>query len=107
MLGGLPLLKVLKNMTNHSLSAYYRILQELHHQKKLRNNTGGAKQTLSDRLHHGEEGRQSGFGITKRKYNEAHFIKQASSQRSNETMQGDGVAQVIQYKSRCYPHDIL
>jgi hypothetical protein len=32
-LGGLPLLKVLKNTANHLLSAYYCILQELHHQK--------------------------------------------------------------------------
>jgi hypothetical protein len=31
--GGLPLSKVLKNMTNHLLSAHYGILQELHHQK--------------------------------------------------------------------------
>jgi hypothetical protein len=31
--GGLPLLKVVKDMTNHLLSAYYRVLQELRHQK--------------------------------------------------------------------------
>jgi hypothetical protein len=43
----------------------------------------------------------------KRKYNEARFIKQASSQQNNETMEGEGVAQVIKYKWRCFPHDIL
>jgi hypothetical protein len=51
--------------------------------------------------------RQRGFGITKEKYNEACFIKHASSKRSNEIMQGEGVAQVIKCKWRCYPCDIL
>jgi hypothetical protein len=31
--GGLPLLKVLKNTVNHLLSAFYLVLQELRHQK--------------------------------------------------------------------------
>jgi hypothetical protein len=47
--------------------------------EKLRNNTRGAKQASSNRLHHGKTGRQRGFGITKGKYNEACFIKQALS----------------------------
>jgi hypothetical protein len=62
---------------------------------------------LSDMLHYGETGRQRDFGITKRKYNDARFIKQASSRRNNKTMQGEGVVQVIKYKWRCYPCDIL
>jgi hypothetical protein len=36
---GLSLHKVLKNTTNHLLSAYYWILQELHQSEKLQNNT--------------------------------------------------------------------
>jgi hypothetical protein len=65
------------------------------------------KKTSSDKLHHGETGRQRGFNTTKRKYNEARFINLASSWRSNEIMQGEGVAQAIKYKLRCYPCDIL
>jgi hypothetical protein len=53
---------------------------------------------LPNRPQHGETGRQHGFGITQRKYNEARFVKQASSRRNNETMQGEGDAQVIKYK---------
>jgi hypothetical protein len=60
--------------------------------EKLRYNTRGAKKTSSDKLPHSEMGRQRGFDTRKRKYNEARFIKQASSRRSNETMQGEGVA---------------
>ena len=67
----------------------------------------GAKQASSNRFHHGEMGRQRGFRITERKYNEARFIKQASSQWNNETMQGEGVAQVIKYKWQCCPCNIL
>jgi hypothetical protein len=52
-------------------------------------------------------GRQRGFGITKRKYNEACFIKQALSRRNNKTMLGQGVSQVIKYNWRCCPCDIL
>jgi hypothetical protein len=52
----------------------------------LRYNTRGAKQTSSDKIHHGEIGTQHGFGTTK---------------------QGEGVTQVIKYKWRCYPCDIL
>jgi hypothetical protein len=65
--------------------------------EKLRYNTRGAKQASSNMPHHGEMGKR-GFSITKRKYNEARFIKQTSSRRNNETMQGEGVAQVIKYK---------
>jgi hypothetical protein len=75
LVGSLPLPKVLKNTTNHLLSAYYWILQELRQSKKLQNNTRGAKQTSSDKLHHGEMGRQRGLDIMKGKHNEACFIK--------------------------------
>jgi hypothetical protein len=81
--GGLPL--------QHLLSAYIQSIIGASSSKKLRYNTKGAKQASSDKLHHGETSSQRGFGIAKRKYNEACIIKQASSRRNNEAMQGEGV----------------
>jgi hypothetical protein len=105
--GGLPVPKVLKTRLTICFQRTTEYYRSFIIKKKLWNNTRGAKQTSSSKLYYGETGGQRGLSIMKGKYNEVRFIKQASSRRSNKIMQGEGVAQVIKYKWRCYPCDIL
>jgi hypothetical protein len=105
--GGLPLPKILKTRLTICFQRTTEYYSSFINQKSFRMTQEERSKLRLTSFITVKTSRQRGFHITKGKYNEACFVKQASSRRSNETMQGEGVAQVIKYNWRCYPCDIL